>query len=77
MGWLTGTSSGALDGWYKAMNQNGEFPSHVVSNPNFSSVRIQIFDSLGNLLQQRQNSNGTLTQPEEIHLTLEFSPILA
>ena len=76
MGFLTSDSTGALGGHNKSLSQHGEFPTHIVTNPNYSTIRTQLFDSSGDPLLQLQISGSSLSQPEEIHLTLEFSPLL-
>ena len=74
MGFLSNSGFGFR--LHKSLIQIGDNPIHIITNPNFGNLKLQLFNSDGVLLQTRKNSDGALTAPENGIFTFEFTPIL-
>lgn len=51
-------------------------PVHIISNPRFQNVKIQLKDASGELLKSKQSESATLHDPEEGVFVFEFTPII-
>ena len=57
---------------YASVVSYSHYPEHIVANPNFSNVRIQLKNSDGNLLK---TVGSSVNNPEEAVLIFQFTPI--
>lgn len=53
----------------------GQSPVHIVTNPRFQNIRIQLKDSTGAFLKSKEDGSATLYDCEEGTFVFEFSPI--
>jgi len=58
-----------------ALENDGDKPTHVVSNPNFQNIRCQLKDSSGNLLLSYSVADGSTALPPDCVLQFLFEPI--
>ena len=58
-----------------ALVNDGDKPTHIVSNPNFQNIRCHLKDSDGNLLLSYAISDGATALPPDCVLQFLFEPI--
>jgi hypothetical protein len=51
-------------------------PVHIISNPRFQNIRVQLKNAEGEFLTAKETNDGTVHFPENGVFTFEFTPIV-